>query len=183
MFEFRITLTENDYVEFNRYDISRNRTLSTLLTICRVAVPVMLAARMGLSLAKQAGTTDLVIEGAVYTVIAALWVALFPKFNGLFIRFYIGRLKKSGRLPFDTEAVIGFDDEALYERGEHSDMNVKYTQIERIVDRGDYVYLYNSAVSGFIIPRAAFASEEEKESFLGFIGGKTGKEIITEKTA
>lgn len=51
------------------------------------------------------------------------------------------------------------------ESTKHSDYKVEWLGIERVQKTGDFVFLYVTAISAFIIPKRAFSDEAAFERF------------------
>jgi YcxB-like protein len=67
-----------------------------------------------------------------------------------------------------------FSEAAVFLRGPHGTSNLEWTAFSRAVRMGDFYALGLRAGTAFIVPRSAFASAEEEESFLALVREKLG---------
>mgnify|MGYP001954218965 CR=1 FL=1 len=82
------------------------------------------------------------------------------------------KMKKEGRLPYNNEAIIKFDDEGIHEISSDNESNVKYSTIEKIAVTEKAIYIYVNSVQACILPVTAFSQDSEKQRFLEFINSK-----------
>ena len=81
-------------------------------------------------------------------------------------------MKKEGRLPYNSEAILKFDDENIYEITTKTENKTNYSLIEKIAVTEKAIYIYFSSVQAYILPVTAFQDEMEKQKFLEFINLK-----------
>ncbi len=82
-------------------------------------------------------------------------------------------MKKNGRLPYDSQVNLRFEDELIIEKTPMTEVKTMYAKLERIPVGKEGVYLYHTVMSAFLIPNIAFTSAVQKYDFLQFIHQKT----------
>ena len=87
----------------------------------------------------------------------------------------INKMKKEGRLPYDKESILKFDDENYYDITPNTENKTNYSMIEKIAVTEKAIYIYVSSMQASIIPVATFSDEIEKQKFLEFISLKAKK--------
>ena len=87
-------------------------------------------------------------------------------------------MKKNGKLPYYASAVLTFDDDAIRQTTETSRSEEQYGSVERICCvPGKVTYIFIDATRAYLIPAAAFPSQEETDAFFSFLSEKSGKNV------
>ena len=176
MFEFDYTVTEKDYMEFNRYHAQNSPAGKKSRNI---ALYMMLAALLLVLV------TDIIsgnTEKMIFTLIAFAVMGVFVfLLLGPMMRWNVKLstriMKKSGRLPYDKQVNLRFEDDLIIEKTPMTEVKTSYASLERIAVGKEGVYLYNSAISAILIPNTVFSNAAQKFDFLQFIHEKTNLPI------
>jgi len=180
MYEFKFTLTENDYTEFSCFHSKHSPMGKKAMRFAYVIVFAVVALTLGVKLAETEPEDFifmLVVSGCLFAFTFGL-IILFTKlsfFTKVIVKLQVKLMKKSGKLPFDKENLFRFEDDYFLIETESSEIKQKYEAIENIMISPIAIYLCLSAVQGFILPLHIFESEQQKEEFLAFINGKTSQ--------
>lgn len=174
MFEFKITLDDDDYFLINQYHLLNSPAGKKTLMYFRSIIPViclMVVVVFGI-----AGSDSLLIliEAILLTILSIFWVIYSKKILLNSMKKSIKRLKKEGKLPYSNEAILKFDDESIYEITPNTENKTRYSMIEKIAVTEKAIYIYFSSVQAYILPVTSFSGEMEKIKFLEFINMKTG---------
>ncbi|MCL2638604.1 MAG: YcxB family protein [Oscillospiraceae bacterium] len=175
MFEFKFKVTEKDYLDFNIFHYENNpinKKSTKIIYIVTFTIFAAIVANLVLT-AEPEDTLFALIFGIVSLGVAIPVVLLIQKpFNKLFYRFNIYILKKSGKLPFDTDNSLKFADDDYTEVTPDTESKIKYSKIEKVLVSENAVYIFTSAMQAHIIPLSAFENEQQKEQFCAFINQK-----------
>ena len=171
MYQFKYTLNDNDYFEFNKYHLSNAPVNKKGLIVLRIMIPVIYILFLLLSLIDVENFNEYVFIGqAVVCIIVSLaWFFLVKPLYTFLLKINIKLMKKYGKLPYGKDVLICFDEEFLIETTEKSESKIKYTSIERIVGANSAIYIYLNAVQAVIVPLSAFESEKIRDDFWDFI--------------
>lgn len=91
------------------------------------------------------------------------------------------KMMKKAKVPFTPEATMEFYNDYFVEESPESRAEIKYSSITQVyLVNSEMIYLFNSAVSAYLIPVSSFSGEDEFKSFMDFIAEKTHP-VITEK--
>ena len=176
MFEFDYTLSEKDYIEFNRYHAQYSpagkRGCNVALDIVIVALLLVLVTEL-----ISGNTGDM-----IYTLIAFLVIGVIMFFlRGPMLRWNINLsikiMKKSGRLPYENQVNLRFENDLIIDKTPMTEIKTLYAKLERIAVGSSGVYLYTSAASAILIPNTAFTNAAQKYDFLQFMHQKTNLTI------
>lgn len=176
MFEFSYTVSENDYIEFNRYHVQNSMAGKRSR---KIALYIILAALLLLLVTDiiSGNMGKITYTLIIYLVIGILMLLLLVPMMRWNIKLNIKLIKKSGRLPYENEVYLRFEDDLLIDKTPLTEIKTSYAKLERIAVGTSGVYLYNSAISAILIPNSAFANAAQKYDFLQFIHKKTNLPI------
>ena len=75
-------------------------------------------------------------------------------------------LKEGKNESLFKERKISLTDEAIIETSSSSQSSTIWSKIDRIEETDRYIYIYNSSISAYIIPKRVFKNNKEKTNFL-----------------
>ncbi len=172
MYEFQIHLTEQDYDEFNDHYLMHSPLNRRTVHIIRLLVPLAFACVLVFYALQGEDLTGLIVRGVLFAIVSVvLGYAVWPIQRSV-MRHGIRTMKKRGTLPFDEEAVVRFDADAVTQTTSNAESKMKYERIERVETGKTAVYLFINAVQAYIIPFTAFSPDAQREDFLAFIREK-----------
>ncbi|NLD59215.1 MAG: YcxB family protein [Clostridiales bacterium] len=172
MFEFKFALDDNDYLLFNRYHLLNSPSGKKALTMYRLVVPIVFLAVILIFYIADAGPRLIIIEAILMAIVSALWLAFSDKLLLRSVNKNILKMKKTGRLPYSSEAVLKFGEENVHEITPNTENKTDYSLIEKIAVTEKAIYIYFSTVQAYILPITAFSDEAERRRFLEFIHSK-----------
>ena len=195
-FELKISLTDEDYIEFNRFwmmrsHYGRSEMLKMRLMISALVVLALLA--VCISQGFSYGTVVYVISFLITLVAFQL---LYNPVMSAALKQHIKMLKKKGKMGYSPESTMIFGEESFTEITPTTKTEQAYIAewlelgfpVESIAIAWDVtvtgtvigdgvIYVHLNNVTGYIIPAAAFASAEERGAFIEFIGTRCGGNI------
>ena len=173
LFELKISLTDEDYFEFNKFHMlkshyGRSQMLKFRLMIAAIFVLAILVFGMG------DGLSSYTLVYAVPCLIAlGLFQLFFNKFMEFSLRSHIKSLKKKGKMAYSPESTIQFGESTVTEITPTARAEQAYSAIERISIVGDGpIYLHLNNLGGYIVPASAFSTAENRAAFIEFIKTK-----------
>lgn len=176
MFEFNYIVTENDYFEFNRYHAMHSPVGIKSRRISMLMLPAILFILLVIDII-NGRTESMGIKVFIYAAFSGLWALLIGPLMRINIKFSTNLLKKNGKLPYDSQISLRFDDEFIYEKSTLTEIKMSYAKLERIAVGEAGIYLYHTVISAFLIPNRVLASAIQKHDFLEFIHQKTNLPI------
>ncbi len=174
-FRFSIHLTEEDYCDFNIFHTTRSyygtqniKKLRLRMTAMYVPViilfPVVLRFRL----------VSLIWSAVMLVCFAAMQLSLKSRLARM-AKKAVKNVKKIGKLPYTSDSVLIFNEKAITEISEYETSEKRYMAIERInlVDNR-MIYIYTSSVAAYLLPMAAFESQQQYQAFVAFLETKCG---------
>ncbi|NLX68686.1 MAG: hypothetical protein GXZ12_04515 [Clostridiaceae bacterium] len=142
MFEFKINLSYDDYILFNNYSFLNSPSGKRLLMINKMMIPIFCFLCVVVLIAFNLDVLLILIEAIVLTILSILWIFFDKK---IFLRILDKNLRKTekeGRLSFEGEAVLKFDDESIHVISPNSESKTKYSLVEKVAVSEKAIYLY-----------------------------------------
>ena len=170
---FDIFLTEEDYIEFNIFHLSRSvygkkhqRVLRSMLAVIFVAAALINFWAEGISPVTVAYALLLGVLGLMMTV-------FFGKFSGFLTKLSVGSLKKSGKMAFSPEARVAFTDEGVLEITPDGRTEKRWESMERLCIReGKAWYLYMNNTAAFTLPEEQLRAQTDLAEFRKYLESK-----------
>ena len=105
----------------------------------------------------------------VSLLLTALSFLDLRKFDEHHFKHIMEEMKKNGKLPYDKNVQMCFDEDSFINISEMGEMKVAYTGIEKVYEGTKHIYIYVNVSQAHIIPLHVFESEAQKDEFLAFI--------------
>ena len=161
-------VTEGAYLDFNVYHFERSESVRKLIWRYRILIPAVWSLlAVGFSVARYyVSGRVLITYPAFFIALAALWYFLYPFF---YWRSFKKRLKALVTEGFGSEAIGDVTLELLGDhlRGERGGMvsEIAYSNIEKLVEHNEHLYIYISSSGAFIVPLIAFDDKTPYRAF------------------
>lgn len=172
-FRFQISLTENDYLEFNKFHMLKSPYGAKNIRNFRIAIIFLIGFFVLLSLILGHFTLDALINIIPLLILLVISQLLLKYFFVFIIKRNISRLKKKGKMPYSLSSRMEFGENSFVETTEENKIEQKYSSIERIsIIKERYVYIHTNSVMAYILPMNSFESKEQYNEFLDYIKTK-----------
>lgn len=168
-YQFQITLTDEDYLNYNLfyalrspYAAKTNKRVRVFFSLLMIVTALALLISDGLR------------YGSLFaaSVVLALVLVYNLRYKRSIVNAYrnlIKRNKKNGKVAYTPKSTLELGEDFLVETSPDNKTEQKYSSIERIsVIKDRYVYLHINHLMAYIIPMTSFASNEEYQSFFEF---------------
>lgn len=163
--EIHYHLTEEDYLHFNMFHVKNSKTARRSLNIQRFLLPVVFI--IAAFLFSTFGDLPVMEAFIVYAIVAILWILFYPKYFYRHIAKMTKRMLKEGK----NEGMLGdhvmkLTDEGIVDSTANGETKVNWPGIIEFKEDDNNIYLYNSAVSAYILPKRELKDIAEVRSFL-----------------
>ncbi|MFS0575160.1 YcxB family protein [Sporosarcina sp. 179-K 3D1 HS] len=158
-------LTEEDFVNFNLYHSRHSKAASKALKMQRFISPILFMAAAFLF--SKMGEIPLPISLSTFGVMSILWVLFYPKYFYQLIKRNAKKMIKEGK----NDGLLGdhkmmMTDEGIVDTTSIGETRVSWSGITQWKEDAHYFYLYNSAVSAYILPKRELEDFEKTKAFL-----------------
>ena len=175
-FQFRVTLTDQDYFNYNYFWMLKTTYGKKQLILLRIILTLMFVAFGFFVLWRGDFSQDAFRESLSTFILLILFHVLWNPFMSWIIKGNCKYLKKTGKMGYSPFSQIEFLDNKIIETTPDSKQEVSYSMIEQIniiEDRVIYIHINN--VAAFILPYASFSSREEYLSLIDFLKTKCAR--------
>lgn len=176
MFEFDYTISEKDYYEFNRYHALHSPVGKKSRRIITLIIPFVFLIQLLIDI-MNGRTENIVGIAIVYLLYSLVWTLMVGFLIRLSLRMNTKFLKKNGKLPYDNQIELRFDEDFIYEKAPLTEIKMSYAKLERVAVGKEGVYLYHTVMSAFVMPNKVFTNTAQKYDFLQFMHQKTNLTI------
>jgi hypothetical protein len=163
--DLKYNLTEEDYINFNLFHMKNSETIMKSVRNQRIFTPVFyLLFSVVFSMLMD---IPFLVSFTPFFILSILWVLFYPKYLfGRAIR-HTKKLIKEGR----NESILGqhqmvLNEEGIVDKTTKGETKVSWSGINELKENDQYFYLYNSALSGYILPKREFENVEEIRNYL-----------------
>ncbi len=175
-FKFNINITQEDYIEFNKAIISETPMGKKLSKIEKIFFATLFCVLILIVLTKN-DFSDKGFSMAFCLIIAFVIVLFLTKpINNIANKISVKSLTKiKGKLPYSENSVLEFYDDVFVEITDDNKNEIKYSAIENVFVNENLVVLFINSAQAYILPIRSFESNEQKNSLVEFLNGKTNK--------
>lgn len=172
-----MTLNDSDYILFNNYVILTNPvTIKNINRLKRTGPVVFYSMTIAMFILNH-DVGLFLFEMVLMTILSIFWVLISKKYFFYSTEKNIKKLIKDGRPPYNNEeCLIKFEDENIHEISKSIDTKTSYSIVEKVVETENGIYIFNSSLSGYILPTRVFSDNQEKQKLIEFINSKIDDE-------
>lgn len=158
----KYNLTKKEYIDFSVYN--SNHSKSDSITICFTIVLILILNLKNIIQENNFNLINilikLVLEGVILIVI--FWIG-----NNFINKIYISnRLKESKKNYFIGPQSVKLEEDYIETTFIGRIEKIEYKYLHAIKITNQHIYIYDSAISGTIVPISAFESEEQVNTFI-----------------
>ncbi|PIC64844.1 hypothetical protein CSV79_04270 [Sporosarcina sp. P13] len=163
--EFEYELTEEDVVAFNLYHVKNSKVGKHSLQWQRFVSPlIFFLFAYFLSVFTDMARGPLFIA---FGLTAILWIILYPKYFYFHITRQVRKMLKEGK----NEGLIGehsmkMNKAGISDKTSMGETQVQWGGIQRMIEDADYIYIYTSTVSAYILPKRHVYSADGLKAYV-----------------
>ena len=171
-------MTDRDYLEFNKFHLLKSDYGRKSDLGIRIFLAVFLVAVCVGVLFLGDFSRDSFLEILPLIILLIVLEASYTKLTEVWLKYYIGKLKKKGKMAFSSSSVLEFSEDAIVETTETEKTEQKYSAVEKIyINGGKIIYIFVNNIRAYLIPVSTFENEKQYNDFLQFLKEKTSLEI------
>lgn len=174
MFRLCVHLNEQDYIDFNLFHNIASDKGKQIFNLLRAIVSLLPVAVALLTVLFDGFDEDSGLFLFIYILLSVGVFLLFRPIHIHSIKGTVKRLKRVGRLPFSSDAVIVFHEAVFTEETATNKSECAYSLIEQVYLVNDSIfYIYVNSVQAYLIPVSTFENEMQYKEFIKFIEQKS----------
>lgn len=174
--EVSFDVEKKHLVDFSMANVKNSKEIQKIVKMQQFLTPLIL-----LIFAIVAGQiqNDMRKWVSIFVVVYAIWIAVYPI-------WYMMAVKKNIKKEIDQvngdKDPIGYCKLTLTEQQviEESNARVhksKWRELVRFVETKEYIFIFNTENSAYVIPKVSFKDKEYEEKYIKMLANKSHKEI------
>ena len=172
-YQLDITLSDEDYLQFNYFQQFQTKQGKKLILILRLLVTIIIALTTISGIFAYDWPFYLIFIALLAVFCAVYHLFLLKRTLKTILKKHIMKLKNSGKLPYDSVSRLEFHKDKIVEITDSSRIEKNYVAVERVCVVDDqYIYVYTSAVSAYILPISQLKEQVNQAEFLDFLSQK-----------
>ena len=169
--EIYYELTEEDYINFNLYHIKHSKMGKRALTLQRFLSPLLFI--IVAYLYAVIGDLPFLPLFITFFVMSILWIIFYPKyFYGLIARNAKKMIKEGKNDGLLGNHQLKFMEDGLVDTSANKETKVTWAGITSIQEDDGYIFLYNSSVSAYILPKRELDHVDDVRQYIQSKGVK-----------
>ena len=178
LFQFNITLTDEDYLAFNSFHAFGSKQGQKALMKSRLIYIGAMVALIALLVLFTGWSSIATLYAGLLASFTLVYMLIFKKVLQRNMKAQIKRMKQTGRLPYEAVSTIEFYEDKMVEISPNSRTEESYEIFERVcVLKDRYILLYRSSISAYILPIPQVKTQIHMEEFLSFLSQKCGNVV------
>lgn len=163
--QIKYSLTEEDYINFNLFHMKNSKTAMNALKVQRLLIPIVYMAVAYVFARVLDGSY--ILSFSIFGVMGVLWIIFYPKYHYNFVLRQVKKMIKEGK----NEGLLGehlmtISEEGVHDANPQGETKVSWSGIQDMKEDEYNLYLYNSAVSAYILPKRELSDIEELRTVL-----------------
>ncbi|MEH7178280.1 YcxB family protein [Neobacillus vireti] len=157
-------LTEEDYLNFNLFHIKNSESASKSFNIQRYSIPIiyLIVAYVFSNLAD----IPFLYAFIPFLIMGIFWVLFYPKYFQNRIKSQTKKMIREGK----NEGLLGehtmlLTEDGIIDTNSNGETKVNWSGVVKMMEDNSNLYLYNSSVSAYIIPKRELKELEEVRAF------------------
>ena len=158
-------LTEEDYINFNLYHIKHSKMGKRSLLLQRIVSPLMFI--IVAYLYAMIGNLPFLPLFITFGIVSIIWIIYYPKyFYGLIARNAKKMIKEGKNDDLLGNHQLILTEEGLVDTTANKETKVTWSGITIIQEDDGYIFLYNSSVSAYILPKRELDHVDEVRQYI-----------------
>ncbi|MEN0658102.1 YcxB family protein [Caldifermentibacillus hisashii] len=163
--EIKYNVSEEDYLNFNKFHIGTSKTFKRALFVQRIIGPIIfivfsfIFSKMG-----DISFLSLLIP---FIILSILWFIFYPKYFYKSVIRNTKKVLKEGKVGgFLGEHMMALTDEGIVDSTATEQTKVSWAGIQSFKEDEHNLYLYNSSVSAYILPKKELKNVYEIRTYI-----------------
>lgn len=163
--DLKYHLTEDDYINFNMFHIKNSESIMGALKKQRLFTPIFYLAFSFIF--SKILAIPFLFSFVPFFILSVLWVLFYEKyFFGRVIRQTKKMIKEGKNTSLLGDHHMVLTDEGIVDSTSFGETKVTWSGINEFKQDDRYFFLYNSAMSAYILPKRELKNVTEIESYL-----------------
>ncbi len=172
--EVSFDVLKEHLIDFSLYNIKNSKEIKRIVTVQRFLTPIIfLLVAMFIGVYRQ----DFRAPIAVFIIVYIVWIITYPKWYMISVRRTVKKnieqLNGEQDLIGHCKLILG-EKELIEESNVRTNMT-KWKDLIRLVETPEYVFVFNTENSAYVIPKEKFENETFEREYVNMLSNKSGK--------
>lgn len=163
--ELEYKLQEEDYIAFNLYHAKKSPSISNSLKLQRLMGPIVFIPAAFLT--AYYTSPPLVFWLVLFGIASFMWLRFYPQYLDREMTKRLKKILNEGK----TEGLyqkrnIEVTEDGISQSSESGYSKIKWRDLESIDNMKEYIYVFDTSLSAFIIPKRVFKTPDEEKLFI-----------------
>ena len=174
--EVSFDVEKKNLVDFSLYNVKNSKEIQKMVKIQQFLTPLVL-----LVFAVIAGyiQQDMRKWISIFVIVYAIWIAVYPI-------WYMAAVKKNIKREIDQvngdkdrigHCKLTLTEQEVIEESNARTHKSKWRELVRFVQTKEYVFIFNTDNSAYVIPKSSFEDKDHEEKYVKMLANKSHKEI------
>ena len=174
--EVSFDVMKEHLIDFSLYNIKNSKEIQRIVKVQTFLTPM---AFLLFALIIGVARDEMKLWIGVFVGVYIAWVVLYP-------RLYLISVKKSVKKNIEElngkQDLIGHcnliltEDEVIEESNVRTN-KTKWRNLVRLVETKEYVFVFNTESSAYVIPKEKFTNEQHEKEYINMLATKSGKQV------
>ncbi len=176
MMEVSFDVEKKHLIDFSLYNIKNSKQIQRIVKVQRFLTPlVFLIFALMIGVAQN----DIPLWLGVFAGVYIAWVILYPRLYMMSVRRSVKKNieEHSGKQDLIGNCKLILTEDAVIEESNVRTNKTKWKNLIRLVETKEYVFVFNTETSSYVIPKERFKNEEYEKEYIDMLATKSGKQI------
>ncbi|MFZ0443610.1 MAG: YcxB family protein [Bacillus sp. (in: firmicutes)] len=162
--EIDYQLTEDDYLNFNMFHVKNSKAIRRTLNMQRFLTPIIFI--IASFVLPKIGSISFLGVFITFLVVSILWIIFYPRYFYSYVIRNTKKMIKEGK----NDDLLGkhhmiLSEEGIIDSTSNGETKVTWSGIQTVSEDKHNIYLYNSSVSAYILPKRELADVEQIKTY------------------
>lgn len=163
--EIEFQLNEEDYIDYNVNHAKKSPSLKRSVTIIRILGPV--AFLIAPFLIVNFSDIPFWYWMSIFGITSVVWIVFYPKYFNWELKRKIAKMLLEGKNDSLFKQIkISLNETGIVQQSRAGETMTEWNEVDSVDETHKHIYIYNSSISAYIIPKRAFNDQQAIDLFL-----------------
>lgn len=174
--EVSFDVLKEHLIDFSLYNIKHSKQLQKMINIQTFITPlIFLVFGIVIGFIQNNVTQWLITSLVIYLA----WVVIYPRWYRKAVKKNIQEdiNQKVGDNELIGQCRLMLSDEGVTEESNTRTITINWPEIVKLVETSEYIFVFNSENSSYVVPKEKFKSKEYEREYLDMLSSKSGNPV------
>lgn len=174
--EVSFDVEKKHLIDFSIYNVKNSKQIKRAVNIQRFVTPLMFLL-FALLIGIYQG--EIVKWMLIFVGMYIAWVIVYPKMYMMSVKNSIkkGIEEVNGKKDLIGNCKLTLTDDGVLEQSNVRTNTTQWKDITKLVETEEYVFVFNTENSAYVIPKESFVNSEDKKQYTNILSDKSGSQL------